>query len=184
MTTFEDLDLAEAFGDDFTSQDEPARRHAGWITAVAMSLAALLVAGGLVWLVGHRQPVSSTSPVVTAAVAVPALDAPQGLRDQIRASALDGTGVRAESTRYLGTTSMGAVFAGVGAHGHLCLITVPVGDLPSTACTKPHQDTVIVLRPTTDGPAVAYATAGATAPDTADGWTEVTDGLWFQAAKP
>jgi hypothetical protein len=178
MTTFEDLDLAEAFGDDFAAQDEPVRRHAGWITAVAMTLAGLLVVGGLAWLVGHREPTPTRPAVVEPAAAVPALDASQTALDVIPTAALDGTGVSAASTRHLGSTDLGEVFAGVDGTGRLCLIAVPVGDLTSTECTTPRQGTVLVLRPVSDGPAVALVTAGGTPPPAADGWAESLDGLW------
>ena len=178
MTTFEDLDLAEAFGDDFTPQDEPVRRHAGWITAVAMSLAGLLVVGGLVWLVGHREPTSTRPAVVEPAAAVPALAERQTVLDQVSAAALDGTGVSAASTRRLGSTELGDVYAGVDGTGNLCLIAVPVGDLTSTVCRTPRQGTVLVLRPDPDGPGVALVTTGGTAPAAADGWAEDLGGLW------
>ena len=183
MTTFEDLDLAEAFGDDFTPQDEPVRRHAGWITVVALGLAGLLVAGGLVWLAGHHEPTRAKAAVVQADVAAPALDRVQAATDIVPSTALDGTGVRADSTRFLGDTDLGAVYTGVGEAGRLCLIAVPVGDLTSTACATPRQGTVLVLQPVADGPAVAFVTEGAVAPGAADGWTEATDGLWVQPAE-
>jgi len=182
MTTFEDLDLTEAFGDDFTSQDEPVRRHAGWITAVALGLAGLLVVVGLAWLFGHHEPASPEGAAVEAAAAAPALDQVQTMSDQVPAEALDGTGVRATSTRFLGSTELGDVYTGVGTNGRLCLLAVPVGDLTSAVCATPRQGAVLVLRPEADGAAVAFVTPGGTAPRAADGWTEASDGLWVQPA--
>ncbi|MDM7830406.1 hypothetical protein [Cellulomonas edaphi] len=181
MTMFEDLDLAEAFGDDFPAQDDPPRRHAAWITVVALGLAVLLVAGGLLWLGASRH---STPPaaVVTPVVALPALGEPQTPSDQISATGLDGTGVRTASTRFLGQTDLGRVYAGVGADDKLCLLAVPEGDLTSTTCLTPREGSVLELRPDADGPGIALVTTGGTAPDEADGWTETSPGLWVVPA--
>lgn len=179
MTTFEDLDLAEAFGD-FEPQEQPARRRAGWITAIALTLAVLLVGGGLAWLFLGRDSAPAATPVAPA-VLVPALAEAQTAADQVDATGLDGTGIRAASTRYLAESDLGPIYAAIGTDGDLCLLAVPVGDLSSTACVSPKTGAVIVLRPVSDGPAVALVTEGDATPTTDEGWTRTASGLWTQA---
>ncbi|ROS25932.1 hypothetical protein [Cellulomonas sp. PhB150] len=180
MTTFEDLDLAEAFGD-FEPQEQPPRRRAGWITAVVLTLAVLLVGGGLAWLALSRDT-TPTATVVAPAVLVPALAETQTAADQVEASSLDGTGIRASSTRFVARSELGAIYVGTGAGGQVCLLAVPEGDLSSTSCVKPKTGSVIVLRPVADGPAVALVTEGGEAPSADDGWTQTPSGLWTAPA--
>ncbi|RHA43158.1 hypothetical protein [Cellulomonas rhizosphaerae] len=180
MTTFEDLDLAEAFGD-FEPQEQPTRRRAGWITAVVLTLAVLLVGGGLAWLALSRDT-TPTAIVVAPAVLAPALAEAQTAADQVESSSLDGTGIRAASTRFVASSDLGAIYVATGAGDRLCLLAVPEGDLSSTSCVTPKTGAVIVLRPDVDGPGVALVTEGGEAPSADDGWTQTPSGLWTAPA--
>ncbi|WP_029290852.1 hypothetical protein [Cellulomonas sp. HZM] len=177
MTTFEDLDLAEAF-EDFSPSEETGRRHRGWITAVAMLLAAVLVGCGLVWLFADR----SSTPVatVTAEQLEPLLAQPQNVRDQPPAAALDGTSLVSTSTRFLTMSSLGTLYAATTANGRLCLLAVPKGDLPATSCTRPRAGAVVLLQPDVDGPAVQLVPQGGKVP-TGEGWKQLASGVYEHA---
>ncbi|MBD8059364.1 hypothetical protein IC607_10335 [Cellulomonas sp. JH27-2] len=180
MTTFEDLDLADAFGDDFSSQEQPVRRRRGLISAIVLVVAVLLLGGGLVYL-ATASTSSSTVADIAAGEAAPALDSPQGAVDLVSQVGLDGTGITSASTRYLADTDLGRVYLGTSTNGKVCLLAVPTGDLPTTECAKPRTDTVLVLRPDDDGPGVAYVTGDGEAPAKADGWHQTQPGLWVVA---
>lgn len=171
MTTYHEGDLFTETFEGFGQPAEASRRRA-WPTVAAFVAAAVLVVGGLVWLKESPQPAAAQP--VSATTLLAAFDEPQTGVDSIPAADLDGLrdSIRPESTRLLLTADGAQQFAAVGAHGQLCVVTVPSGDLPTVACVKALERATIEV-----GDDLVVATNG-TDPKLGDGWTNVAPNVW------
>ena len=172
MTTFEELDLGEAFGD-FGDAGTEARRISPVRAGVAVLVAFVLVVLGVLWLGAARdEPV----PAVEATAVVPVLGAAQTAADRIPGADLDSLTVLSSSTRLIGTSAWGTHYAALDQAGAVCLVTLREGDLPVQTCGGPSADLTLATTDV-DGRDVVLLTAPGTAPTT-DGWERVTDRLW------
>lgn len=173
MTTFEDLDIGEAFGDFGDAGTEPLRRSRAW-GLVASLIALVLVALGLVWLNAARDaPTAAASPESI----VPALGAAQTAADTLTGADLDSLTVLSSSTRLLGTSEWGSHYAALSESGAVCLVTVLDGQLPAQACGGPNAHLSLTTTDL-DGRDVVLLTAQDAAPTSGDGWHRLTDHLW------
>ena len=172
MTTFEDLDLGEAFGDFGDAGTETRRLSRAW-GVVAGLIAFALVALGLVWAGSQRDaPVAAASPESV----VPALGAAQTAADRLAGAELDALTVVSSSTRLLGTSAWGSHYAALDQAGAVCLVTVLDGELPAQTCGGPSESLTLATSDV-DGRDVVLLTAQDTAPS-ADGWQRVAPHLW------
>lgn len=171
MTTYHEGDLFTETFEGFGEAAETPRRRA-WPTVVALAVAAVLVVGGLVWL--KESPRAAAAQAVSATTLLSAFDRPQTGADTIGDDDLDGLGdsIRPESTRLLLTVGSVQQFVAIGAHGQLCAVTVPTGDLPTVTCAKPVEHTTIEV-----GDDLVIATNG-TDPKLGAGWTNVVPNVW------
>jgi len=179
MTTFEDLDLGEAFGDFGDAATEPRRLSRAW-GAAAFALAAGLLAGGVAWVNAARDTPTQV-PVEPAAV-VPALGAAQSAADRIPAADLEALTVAAlpvdaASTRLLATSPWGTHYAALSS-GSVCLVTVVEGDLPGQSCAAASTHLALTTSDV-DGRDVVRLAATDAAP-TDEGWTRLAPNLWVR----
>lgn len=175
MTTFEDLDLAEAFGD-FGDAGAATRRVSRVWGVVAALVAFALVTFGLVWAKSLRdQPATAASPESV----LPALGAAQVAADRLGAAELDPLTVVSSSTRLLGTSSWGAHYAALDQAGAVCLVTVLDGQLPTQTCAGASEHLTLTTTDL-DGRDVVLLSAQDAAPST-DGWQRVAPHLWARS---
>jgi len=171
MTTYHEGDLfTETFAGFGDAVQTPPRRV--WPTIAALAVAAALVVGGLVWL--KESPHAAAAQPVSATTLLTAFDRPQTGLDTIPDNDLDGLAdsIKAETTRLLLTDAAGQQFVAVGAHGQLCAVTVPVGDLPTVSCVKAVEHTSIDVSDT-----LVVATNN-TDPKLGAGWQNVQPNVW------
>ncbi len=175
MTTFEDLDLGEAFGDFGDAAAAPRRRSRAWGAAAFLLAIALLVVG-VVWLdAARRSPVD-----VSAAPSdlVPALAAEQTAADRIADADLDLIDVVTTTTRRLGTSAWGEHYVGLTAGGAVCLLTVVEGDVPGQSCARPTTHLALTTADV-DGRDVVWLAAQGAGPTDA-GWAQLAPNLWVR----
>ncbi|WP_426594217.1 hypothetical protein ACPPVS_01590 [Cellulomonas sp. McL0617] len=136
-TTTDDADL---FSDAFTgfSGVAPSPRHSRLVTGLALSGAALVVVGALVG-VRLAQQTPTASPVQPG-ILVPALAETQRAGDVIAADDRADLLISPDSTRLLLTDDTGSYYAATAPGNQLCLVSVPLGDLPQTSCTSTAGD--------------------------------------------
>ncbi|UJP40879.1 hypothetical protein [Cellulomonas palmilytica] len=175
MTTFEDLDLGEAFGDFGDAAAEPRRRSRAWGAAAFLLAIALLVAG-LVWVNAARQSPLDVSATPTAVV--PALAAEQTAADRITDADLGAIDVVATTTRRLGTSAWGEHYVGLTASGSVCLLTVVEGDLPGQSCARPTTHLALTTSDVDGRDVVWLAAQGAEPSD--EGWQLLAPNLWVR----
>ncbi|GEL95280.1 hypothetical protein [Cellulomonas composti] len=172
MTTFEDLDLVEAFGD-FGEAEPAPRRRSAVVAVVAFAVALALIVVGIVWASnagsdGAAQAAETTSVVPQLAVA-------QSAADKLDDGDLAELAVLADSTRLLTTTALGTHYAAIGTDGDVCVVTVLPGTLPTQGCAAPTDRLRITVADADGNPALVLAAPG-TSPG--DGWHEVAPGVW------
>jgi len=173
MTTFEDLDLGEAFGDFGDAGTAPRRRSRAW-GAIAIVVALALVVLGVAGVDAIRSaPSGATDPTSI----VPALAADQSAADRIATDVLETLTVTSTSTRLLGTSAWGTLYAGTTTNGSICLVTLLEGDLPTQSCA-PANDRFAVTATDPDGRDVVTLAAAGHAPNAADGWQELAPNVW------
>ena len=172
MTTIDDVDL---FGDAFAgfrSVGVARHRHRGWLSALALLVAAGMVAVAFVWARGDSAAAAPDR--VEAHTLLAVLAGEQGDADVVASSDLEGLGVRSASTRFLVETPTGAHYAAVGTTGDLCLLTVPSGALPSVACVASVVDANVAAQ------GVWVSADGGPAPAADEGWREAGPNLWVR----
>jgi hypothetical protein len=170
MTTFEDTDFfAETFTD--FGYEKGARRRSGALTGLVLVAAATLVAGGMVWVRLGQAPaaLAAVDPATTLAV----FDRPQGPADVVAAGDVAGTMIDPASTRLVAQTAEARYYAGVSRTHLLCVLAVPDGDLPTTACSPTAGGTVHL----TVGDELMLLSAGEPAPA---GWHEAGPNVFLK----
>lgn len=177
MTTFEDLGIAEAFGD-LGEEGDDARSPSRTVGAVAIGVALALVAGGLGWWWTQRDAAPAAAASVSVETLVPALTAEQAADDRIAAADLESIPVDAATTRLLAVTEAGKHYAAVGRDGRLCVVTVPEGELATRVCGAPSASLELVVQDT-DGVDVLVLTDEA-APSADDGWLEAAPNVFVR----
>ncbi|AEI10853.1 hypothetical protein [Cellulomonas gilvus] len=176
MTTFEDLDLGEAFGD-FGDAGTETHRRSRALTVLAFVLASVLVVAGVLWLRDARP--TATSEAVAPATLVAALAAAQGPADVLTGAALEDLSVRPDSTRLLTTTAYGTHYVGLTDSDHVCLVTIRAGMLPAEACATATERLSVSLADA-DGAAVVVLATPSRAPAASDGWVEAAPSLYVR----
>ncbi|MBT0993239.1 hypothetical protein KIN34_02905 [Cellulomonas sp. DKR-3] len=174
MTTFEELDLDEAFGDFGDAGQEP-RRRSRVLAVAALVVAAALVVVGVLWARSARDAPDVAAPTDL----VPALAAAQGTDDQVPAEDLEDLTVSAPSTRLLASTAYGTHYAALGRDGDVCLVTVSAGELPRETCAAPSERLALTYTDADDETVVMLAPSDA-APAAAEGWAEKVPNLYVR----
>lgn len=174
MTTFEELDLDEAFGDFGDAGQEP-RRPSRVLAIGAIVAAAALLTGGILWARSAPDGAAAADP----AAVVPTLGATQGAADVVPAADLVDLTVTGPSTRLLATTAYGTHYAALDADGDVCLVTVSAGELPRESCAA-ASDRLALTYADDDDETVVMLAASSAAPSAQEGWTEKVPNLYVR----
>lgn len=175
MTTFEELDLDEAFGDFGDAGQEP-RRPSRVLAIGAIGAAAALVVVGMLWA---RSAPPGASEAAPPAAIVPALASGQQAADVVPASDLVELSVTSPSTRLLATTDYGTHYTALDEDGDVCLVTVSVGELPRETCAAPSERLALTYANADDETVVMLA-AASSPPPVEDGWAEKAPNLYVR----
>ncbi len=156
MTTYEELDLADAFGEfDWT---EPTRsRRPRVLAAVVFVLAAALIVVGVLWAQGNRGVDAPAA--LEPAVAVPALARAQSAGDRVDPAGIEALDVLPASTRLLTTTAVGTHYAALDSAGGVCVLTTRVGDLPTADCAPATESLAIMVSDEAGSPVLMLTAA-------------------------
>lgn len=176
MTTDHGTDLFDLVDDeggaDGPDDARPAQRH----VLVTFVVAAVLLLGGVVWLIAARAG-GAEAP----AMAVELLERAQEPADELPAVVADETGVDPSTARAAVTTTAGAYVAALRWNGDLCLVVVPEGDLARVSCVAPRADAAVTLTGE-DGSRVRLVADGGDAPTPAADWQASGPNVWVAPA--